>query len=144
MVRFDQTIEIARPQREVFEFLNQLENYLLWQSNLSDISATNGMTDGSTITFTQTGLGQKIKLSGQVALNNGTDQIKVTSARGPIHFESSYQLRSVNASTTSLTLENRIDPGTFFALAGPVLQHLAEVRYEADLKTLKAILEQGI
>lgn len=144
MVRFAQTIEIKRTVPDVFEFLNTIQNYLLWMSNLIEVSASDGLYRGSLITFIQGGLGQRINLSGRVTENNNRNIIAVTGETGPIHFESSYELKSAGPASTNLTLENQINPGTFFALASPVLQHLAEVRYDADLKTLKAILEHGL
>jgi len=143
MVSFAQSIEVSRPIKEVFDFLDNPVNYMLWQANVADIATTNGMRKDSVIHFIQTGMGKHLKLSAKVTANNGHDMIAASSNTGPITFTSTYQLRALGPEKTELTLNNQIDTGSIFSLAAPVLQHLAEVRYDADLKTLKAILEQG-
>lgn len=116
------------------------ENYLVWQSGLLEIEASDSMNVGSTITFMATALGQRHKIQAVVTENDQHSSFTVVARQGPITFESVYKLGPI-PSGTRLELLNKIDPGVVFRLAESALQAISDSRYEADLKSLKAILE---
>ena len=133
-------VVVKRPLKQVFTYLMNLENYPVWQSGLVRVAATDGMSEGSFITFTAMGLGKSFKLVAHVTENNGRDQFRAKSHRGPITFDSSYKLSEV-ADGTKIELKNQIETHSVFNLALPVLQAMGDSKYQADLETLKAVLE---
>ena len=143
MVITSHTIEIAKPLPEVFAFLNDPQNYQLWQSNLVEIQATNGMNEGSVITFTSMGLGRKFDLEAHITVNNGRDRIEATSTRGPLTFESKYFLEDAGDGTR-VHLSSDIRTHGIFNLASGVLQSMGESKQQADLKQLKIVLENDV
>ena len=140
MVVSSHQVIVKRPIKSVYAYLMNLENYPIWQSGLVRVSATNGMKEGSFITFTAMGLGKAFKLVGQVTENNDADWFCVKSHRGPISFESSYKLSAMK-DYTKVELTNKIETHSVFSLALPVLQAMSDSKYQADLETLKAVLE---
>jgi carbon monoxide dehydrogenase subunit G len=144
MVKFISAIEIKRPMADVFAFLVNPTNYLLWQSGLVEIKATDEMNVGSQLSFVSHGLGRSTSLKGQVTENNGRDHLAAVNVAGPIKFTSSYQLTALDSMKTVLKLDNQIEIGSYFSLAEPVLQQIAKSRYTSDLETLRTILEAGM
>jgi hypothetical protein len=134
------SIRIRRPLAEVYAYLMDVPNFVVWQSALMDVEASDGMNVGSAITFTALGLGQKLKLAAKVIENDNKSSFRVVSTRGPVEFDSLYTLRA-DGEDTIVWLKNKIDTNTVFRLAEPVLQSMSDSRYEADLAALKAILE---
>ena len=143
MVITSHTIDIAKPLPEVFSFLNDPPNFLLWQSSLVEVAATDGMNEGSLITFTSVGLGRKFELEAKVTANNGRDRIEAVSARGPLTFESKYFLAETDDGTR-VHLSNDIRTHGIFNLARDVLQSIGENKYQADLERLKIVLEKDV
>ena len=140
MVASTNTIEISRPLHEVYGFLMDVSNYLLWTGGLLKLEATDGMNVGSRLSFHSHGLGKTLELAAMVTANNGKSEFEVASVRGPVKFESRYILTAVGGGT-HLTLQNRIDTNTVFRLAEPLLQSIGESKYDTDLRSLKAVLE---
>jgi hypothetical protein len=117
-----------------------LSNYVYWHTGLIEVSATDGMQVGSVITFTSVGLGKKFTLVANVTENQPDKFFRVLSSRGPVTFDSSYQLEA-DGKDTVLRLLNKIKADNVFRLAEPVLQSISDSQYAADLASLKAILE---
>jgi ligand-binding SRPBCC domain-containing protein len=140
MVTTSLHVDIRRPLEEVFHYLMDPQNYLVWQSGVLEIQASNGMAAGSVLSFVALGLGQKYKMQAVVTENDQHSSFTVVAHQGPITFESTYRLRPVPTGTR-VELHMKIDPGVVFRLAQSALQSISDSRYEADLKSLKAILE---
>jgi carbon monoxide dehydrogenase subunit G len=143
MVITSHNIDIAKPLPEVFSFLSDPQNYLLWQSGVISIDATDGMNEDSIITFTSMGLGRKFDLGAKVTLNNGHNHIEAVSTRGPLTFTSKYILEEIDGGTR-LHLSNDIRTHGIFQLASGVLQSMGETKYQADLQQLKIVLERNV
>jgi len=140
MVRSVSSIRIQRPVDAVYAFLMRPENYLLWMSGLISLRASDGLSEGSTLTFTSVGAGKKIEMVAVVTANNGRDEFAVDSVQGPMSFASVYRLERADGDT-HLQLTNRIETNLVFRLAEPVLQAMSDNKYRSDLAGLKAILE---
>jgi uncharacterized protein YndB with AHSA1/START domain len=134
------TVDIRRPIDEVFAYLMDPQNYLVWQGGLLELETTNGMEAGSVISFEAMGLGRKYKMQAVVTQNDHKASFTVVAQQGPITFESTYRLHPIPTGT-QLELRNKIDPGLVFRLAQSALQSISDSRYDAYLKSLKAILE---
>jgi hypothetical protein len=140
MVTASHTVEIAASRKRVFAFLMDLDNYPLWQAGISKLTSTNGMNVGSTINFHASGIGKSFKLSALVISNDGESCFSAISHRGPITFNSSYNLTSTKTGC-KIKVAAEIKTNGVFSIAQPALQAISESRYEADLATLKIILE---
>ncbi len=140
MIISDHAIEILRPPHEVFAYLMDISNYKLWQSGLVEVKASKGLQVGSEIVFTSIGIGQTFKLRAVVTENDLATSFRVLSRQGPVSFDSQYVLET-NGSHTILSVINRVDTGSIFKITENVLQSVSDAKYQADLKTLKALLE---
>jgi hypothetical protein len=134
------SIRIRRRPAEVYAYLMDLSNYVSWQTGLMEVSGTDGMNVGSVINFTTVGLGKTFSLVARVVENQPEKSFRVVSSRGPVTFDSLYQLHE-DGDHTVMTLANKIDTNAVFRLAEPVLQSISDNQYEADLASLRAILE---
>jgi uncharacterized membrane protein len=140
MVVSNHHIVIARPLRKIYAYLMDLNNYPIWQSGIVRVAATDGMNQGSQITFTAIGLGKTFNFVAEVVENNAADAFRVVSTRGPMSFDSAYQLSDTKGGT-KVELNNTIQTNAVFRLALPVLQSIGDSKYQTDLQTLKLVLE---
>ena len=140
MVTTSHVIDIEREPAEVFAFLQDPRNYMLWQSNLVDVSATDGMNVGSVISFISMGLGRRFELKAQVTANNGKDEFEAVSSQGPITFVSKFNLQPTEKGTR-LHQFSDIRTHGIFNLASNVLQSMGDTKTKSDLEQLKIVLE---
>jgi hypothetical protein len=140
MIHIELSVVIQRPPEIVWAFLMDISTAALWQTGVMNVTASRGMDVGSIITFTSVGLGREFQLSATVTENNGSTRFSAMNNRGAIWFTSTYELESVPEGTR-VWLKHILDVHVAFKLAEPVLQSMAESRYEADLANLKILLE---
>ena len=140
MISTTNSIDISRSLPEVFDFLQKPENYLLWQSGLFSITASNGTEPGSILTFQSVAMGRGFEVEAKITTNNHRDKIEAVSNRGSFTFTSKYDLKAIPGGTR-LRFTNRIDTHGIFHLAAGVLQSMGEVKSKADLEQLKIMLE---
>lgn len=143
MIVTTNSIDIARPLEEVFEFLTEPQNYLLWQAGLISITATQGLEVGSRLSFQSVALGRGFEVEAKISANNHRDKIEAVSARGQFTFTSKYTLKEIPGGTR-VRFSNRIDTHGIFHLAAGILQSMGEAKYRADLEQLKIVLEGNV
>jgi hypothetical protein len=68
---------------------------------------------------------------------------RARTVRGPVKFETTYELSEAGTARTLLKVCVKIDAGNVYKLAEPALQSISHTILETDIKLLKAILEQG-
>jgi hypothetical protein len=129
------------PRQEVFDFMANPDKSPLWHAGILGISAEQGMAANTSGEMTMQLLGRRIESRFKVVENDGTSFMKVHSNRGPIRYETTHVLESIEPRVTKVTMHTKIDAGTVFRLAEPALESIANSMMESDLKTLKAVLE---
>ena len=136
------SITIARPAADVWEYLTDPEKVEQWQVSAVEIrkESEGPMNVGSKLTDVRKFLGRRMELEMEVTEFEPERRFAIRAASGPFPFESRQTLSAADGSTTvDVTLEG--NPGGFFKLAAPLVQHRAERQLETDLETLKDLLE---
>jgi carbon monoxide dehydrogenase subunit G len=142
MIRTQSQVAIAKPPEEVFEFITDPSKSLLWQSTLVEVTGNPGLPIGSTGVIVSNVLGQRVTSRFTVIENDGRSYFHAKSSQGPLEFHTHVSVRP-NRIGTMVVYETTIDAGRVYRLAETALQSIAKARFDADLTTLKAVLEDG-
>jgi carbon monoxide dehydrogenase subunit G len=143
MITTSSSIEVKRPRREVFAFVTDQTQFPLWHSGVISVEGDNGMRPGGVYSIEMQYLGRRSVSKVEVLENNGLSVTRARSVRGPLHFDTTTELDELAPTRTRVTMRVRIDAGMIYKLAEPALESITNAILEADLKTLKALLEQG-
>jgi carbon monoxide dehydrogenase subunit G len=142
MIRTLTQIEIAKPPKEVFAFLVDPSKSLLWQSTLVEIQGEPGLPAGSSGHFVSHVLGQRVTSRFTIIENDGYSYYYAKSSQGPLAFHTRVQVQPAQQASTVI-YETTIDAGHVYRLAETALESIAKTRFQADLETLKVVLEEG-
>jgi uncharacterized membrane protein len=144
-IREEHTVVIDRPVEEVFDFATDPNNDSLWQSTTLETEQTSeGVVDvGTTFRNTTKFLGRRIESTSEISENEPPHKqcIKITS--GPIPGSGCYLFESADDGSTRFTQTFEAEVGGFFRLAEPVVGRAIRRQMEADMATLKDLLEAG-
>jgi uncharacterized protein YndB with AHSA1/START domain len=142
-IREEHTVVIDRPVEEVFDFATDPNNDSLWQSTTLETEQTSeGAVDvGTTFRNTTKFLGRRIESTSEISENEPPHKqcIKITS--GPIPGSGCYLFESADDGSTRFTQTFEAEVGGFFRLAEPVVGRAIRRQQEADMATLKDLLE---
>ena len=143
-IREELSVVIERPVEEVFAFATDPENEPLWQSTSLETEQTSGGPVGVGATFRNTSkfLGRRIETTYEVTENEPPRRqcLRVTS--GPIPGSGCYLLEPAEGGTR-FTQRFEAEIGGFFRLAEPLVGRAIRRQMEADMATLKDLLEAG-
>lgn len=143
MVSSEMHIEISRPIADVWGFMTKIANLTLWQSGVARVSATDEMRVGSILNLSTIALGREFELVATVTDNDGKSTFAAQSIQGPITFKTRYTLSDFEGGTRVL-FSNHINTHALFRLAEGALKSVSDIQYEADLATLKGLLERVV
>lgn len=124
---------------EVWAFLMQPSNFLLWSNTLTAVEASDGLNQGSQVTFSSRSFGRLVTTKGEITHNDG-NSFKLHSKSGPIKVDACYRLEAKGQATT-LTLDSSFETNNFFHLAESLVQSMSNTNSEASLASLKQFLE---
>jgi hypothetical protein len=141
MIVASASIEIKRPRIEVFDFVANHDNTPLWQAGVIQIAGPSGMTVGATYEVQMHFLGRAQRSTFEVLENDGLSYTKAHSTRGPLKYETTQRFEELSSRRTRISINVRIDAGSVFKLAEPALHSITLTVLEANLKTLKILLE---
>ena len=146
MVRVEEHVTINRPIDEVFAYASDIERQPEWVSPLTDSrKSSSGPTSvGTTYLQTAKFLGRRMEMECEIT---GYEPPRVYAFRaksGPLHMEMQFTLTSEGPDTTEITQVAEGESGGLLKLADPILARTMKKQFEADLETLKTILESGI
>jgi hypothetical protein len=144
MVTSVSNIQINRPPAEVFEFITDPGKALIWHLETVGIEGRRGMPAGSTGQIITRVMGQDIVSSFEVVENDGKSLTVARSTQGPLRFETKQIVIPLADGQSLVRIETRIDAGAIFRLAEPVVESLLRTSIDADLQTLKVVLENHI
>ncbi len=137
-------IEIECPREDVAAFAADPENATAWYRNIKSIGweTPPPVELGSRIRFCAEFLGRTLAYTYEVLeMDRGRRFVMVTAA-GPFPMETTYEWQDTPSRGTHMTLRNRGEPTGFAALAGPLVARAMRRANMADLRRLKALLEQ--
>jgi len=143
-IREELSVVIDRPMEEVFAFATEPENEPLWQSTSLETEQTSGGPVGVGTTFRNTSkfLGRRIDSTYEVTENEPPRRQCVRATSGPIPGSGCYLFEPAEGGTR-FTQRFEAEIGGFFRLAEPLVGRAIRRQMEADMATLKDLLEAG-
>jgi uncharacterized membrane protein len=144
-IREEHTVVIDRPVEEVFAFATDPNNDSLWQSTTLETEQTSeGAVDvGTTFRNTTKFLGRQVESTSEISENEPPHKQCLRITSGPIPGSGCYLFESADDGSTRFTQTFEAEVGGFFRLAEPVVGRAIRRQMEADMATLKDLLEAG-
>lgn len=133
-------IEINRPAQDVFNFIIEPSNAVLWQLTTAEVTGEPGAPAGSVGQVVTQVFGQRLTSRYEILENDGRGYLHAKSSQGPLRFDTMQRVVPTKRGC-QVILATSIDAGTVFKLAETALESIARARFESDLKTLKALME---
>ena len=143
-IREEHTVVIRRPVEEVFAFATDPNNAPLWQSTSLETQQTSeGPVDvGTTFRDTTKFLGRRIESTYELTENDPPHKQCMRITSGPIPGSGCYLFEPADGGgSTRFTQTFEAEVGGFFKLAEPLVGRALRRQTEADMATLKDILE---
>ena len=142
----DETVVIARPAGEVFDFLMLAENLPRWDSSMLECVqvGSGAVTVGTRYRGASKILGRRIEWTTEVVEFVPGARAASRSVKGPLTFTVSYEVSASPAGTTlryRLEAESGLD-GAFGRAMEPIVQRAQTKVVKANLGTLASLLEQ--
>src|ERR671917_1257327 len=142
-IREEHTVVIERSVEEVFAFTTDPNNESLWQSTSLETEQTSeGEVEvGTTFRNTSKFLGRRIESTYQVTENDSPHKQCVRITSGPLPGAACYLFELADGGSTRFTQTFETEVGGFFRLAEPLVGRAIRRQTEADMATLKDMLE---
>jgi len=146
MARIEASVVINRPVEEVFEFVTNPKNDLLWQSGVleSEQTSEGPMGVGTTLRSASQFVGRRMEGTAEVTEYEPNRKIKYKGTSGPMTVEPSYSFEPVEGGTR-VSFVGEGETGGFvkrlFGLADSIVVRMAQRGMETDFANLKDILE---
>ncbi|TML09784.1 MAG: hypothetical protein E6F94_13385 [Actinobacteria bacterium] len=142
MVRFELSVEIARPLHEVWEYLIEPENVPEWQASASSSHqiSDGAMGVGTHLEDERRFLGRRARSEVEVTEFEPERLFTLHGISGPVRFTVRHRLERT-ATGTHLQIEAEADPGGVARLMRPMVEHAAAHEIRKDFDRLKHKLE---
>ena len=142
----DETVVIARPADEVFDFLMVAENLPRWDSSMLECVQVGGgpVTVGTRYRGASQIVGRRIEWTTEVVEFVPGVRAASRSVEGPLTFTVSYEVSAASAGTTlryRLAAESGLG-GAFGRAIEPIVQRAQTKVVRANLDTLASLLER--
>jgi carbon monoxide dehydrogenase subunit G len=142
MVRFELSIDIARPVHEVWEYLTEPEHVPEWQSSaVSSHQISDGpMGVGTLLEDERRFLGRRARSQVEVSEYEPEQLFTLHGLSGPVRFTVRHRLEEDDGGTR-LHVEAEADPGGIGRFVRPMIERAAEHELKGDFARLKTRLE---
>ncbi len=141
--KVETSVVINRPVEEVFEFMANAENDILWRSGVLESRKTSQgpMGVGTTEELDSQFLGRRFKSTFDVTAYEPYREIGYKTTSGPLSIKVAYLYDALEGGKTKVTFVLEGEAGGFFKLAEPILMSMAQRQWQTNLAALKDILE---
>ena len=143
-MRVEESIEIGRPLKEVFDYVSEPDNFTEWTGTAIEVrkGAPGPVKEGDTFTAAIKFLGRRFETPYERTTYEPDRLFKERAAGGPIpDQEWTYTFEEVPGGATRLTRAVEGEPGGFFKLADPLIERALKRQVRIDLETIKDLLE---
>ena len=142
MVRFEFSVDIAKPVHQVWEYLIDPDNVPEWQASaLSSHQITDGaMRVGTHLQDERRFLGRRARSEVEVTEFEPERLFTLHGISGPVRFTVRHRLEDRDGHT-HLLVEAEADPGSISRLMRPVVERAASHEIRKDFDRLKERLE---
>jgi carbon monoxide dehydrogenase subunit G len=144
VIAFEVSTFIARPVEAVFVFVSNLENNPQWQAVTVEATKSSEGPIGVGTTWKETVrlLGRQIEVERRTTAYEPNSGFSLATTSGPVQVEATIRLEPENGGTR-FSAAFRGDAGALAKLGGPLLATMMKRGVEADVATLKALLESA-
>jgi hypothetical protein len=144
MPRFERSVVVELPVRDVFAFVACVENNLQWQPSLLEVAAvTDGPVGvGSRFWERRRVLGVPVVSEYVIEEFDPPRRCSARSVTGPVAFQVGYHLRPT-AGGTLMTVAGDVTHNAICGLAARAATGSAHRELAANLRTLKRLLEEA-
>jgi carbon monoxide dehydrogenase subunit G len=142
MVRFELSVEIARPVHEVWEYLTNPEHVPEWQSSAVSSHQVSGgpMGVGTTLEDERRFMRHRAVSKVEVTEYEPEQLFTLHGLSGPVRFTIRQRLEA-HGEGTLLHVEAEADPGGLGRFVRPMLVRAAEHELKGDFARLRSLLE---
>jgi uncharacterized membrane protein len=142
MIHIEESITINRPIEEVFAYVSDFRTASQWQSGMVDVRLTpeGPVGVGTRATFERVFLGRKLEMTVEIVEYQPPTKQAFKSISGPMPTTVSRRFEPT-AMGTKYSMVIEAQAGGVFALAEPLVARSLSRGVEADLGTLKDLLE---
>lgn len=142
-MEIEQSITIFRPVTQVFAFVSNPNNNVLWQPEVVEhkMLSDGPMALGSKFRHVSKFMGRRIEVNGDVTEFMPNQKIGFRVTSGTLHYAISYLLNS-EGSGTRFRYSAVMESNWFLKLIEPLMMRSAKRVIEKDLSRLKLILEK--
>ena len=145
-IQQEHTVVIDRPVEEVFAFVTDPNNDPLWHASTLEAEQTSegAVEVGTTYRIVLKFLGRRIETTYEITEYEPPRRHCVRITSGPIPAVGCHLLEPTDGGSTRFTQTlERGELGFFFRLAEPLVRRAINRQSEADMATLKDLLESG-
>jgi uncharacterized membrane protein len=137
-------IQIFRPREEVSAYAADPSNATAWYKNIKTVQweTSPPAAVGSRIRFQAQFLGRTLDYTYEIQELEPGRRFVMATAQGPFPMETTYTWEDI-AEGTRMRLRNRGEPSGFAAVTAPVMAAAMRRANQADLRRLKAALEDS-
>ncbi|MGW0173255.1 SRPBCC family protein [Rhodococcus sp. NPDC003322] len=142
-LKTDESIDINRPLPEVFEFLSNPENVLVWNSNLGNYELVSGAPDevGAVSSFSVKVAGVRLEITEELSAYEANKRIAFRSKESKIGYTRELDFAAADGGTR-VSFRMEAEGGTgLFKFADPIVQKLYGHDVRGSLQNAKTILE---
>ena len=142
MVKIEHHVVVTRPIEEVFSFVADPSNNVLWQEGIVESEQISGgaVGVGTRGKDVRKLFGRQFQCTYEVVEYQPNQKIRFKSTSGPVRFEGTYIFEMVPCGT-KLTFAIEGDAGPLSGVVGPLAAVCAKKQIEADSNRLKKLLE---
>lgn len=144
MIDLEIAVLIDRPIHDVFVFVSTPTNLPRWQAGIKEVKPTSDRPIGVGAIFHNSGeiMGRKLEGSMEITEFEPDTRFGFKGVNGPMSVQAAITFKSAGTGT-KLSLSAHAEPGGVFKLAEGVLAKQFRSQFEANLDTLKSLLEAG-
>ncbi|MFC7447994.1 SRPBCC family protein [Rhodococcus daqingensis] len=142
-LKTEESITIARPVAEVFDYMSNPENAPAWNSNLVDYAQESGKPDevGSVMSLTAKVAGLRLEATEELTDYQANKHLGFRSKKSKVGYERELDFAADGAGTR-VTWLSEAEAGTgLFKFADPIVQKLHSHDVRGSLAKAKTILE---
>jgi uncharacterized protein YndB with AHSA1/START domain len=143
--REEHSVVIDRPIEDVFAYLTDANNDSLWQAATLETEQTSEAPVGVGTIYRNVSkfLGRRIETTFEVTVHESPRKQCIRATSGPIPATGCYLLEPADGGSTRFTQTLEGEVGSFFRLAEPLVARAFRRQMQADMATLKDLLEAG-
>jgi carbon monoxide dehydrogenase subunit G len=145
MVHIEESVTIEKPVEEVFKFLTDVERQPDWVGPIqsSKITSSGPLGEGSTVQQAMKVLGRRFDATLEITGYQPPNRYEFKGKSGPMHVHFRFALTPEgNGTRVRQTVDG--ESSGFFKLADPIISRNMSKQFQADLETMKTMLESGV